>query len=34
MAIEYFKKLIELYPDVALARRYLEELEKEAEKYE
>lgn len=32
LAIEYFKKLIDLYPDVAMARRYLEELEKEEEK--
>jgi len=32
LAIEYFKKLIDLYPDVAMARRYLEELEKEDEK--
>lgn len=31
-AIEYFKKLIELYPDVAMARRMVEELEKELEK--
>ncbi len=31
-AIEYFKKLIDLYPDVAMARRYLEELEKEEQK--
>ncbi len=31
-AIEYFKKLIDLYPDVAMARKYLEELEKEEEK--
>jgi len=29
LAIEYFKKLIDLYPDVAMARKYLEELEKE-----
>ncbi len=32
LAIEYFKKLIDLYPDVAMARRYLEELEKEKKK--
>lgn len=32
LAIEYLKKLIDLYPDVAMARRYLEELEREKEK--
>ncbi|UCG27516.1 MAG: tetratricopeptide repeat protein [Bacteroidales bacterium] len=32
LAIEYLKKLIDLYPDVAIARRMLEELEKESEK--
>jgi predicted alpha/beta superfamily hydrolase len=32
LAIKYFKQLIELYPDVAMARRLVEELEKKIEK--